>query len=79
MYKTKPHRQQNHEQSLISSTSSQQTSSSSQNRNSTNQHYSNGISSLSATTSANPLEPCKHSISSTKNDQSPTKATTVTN
>lgn len=67
--------QQNYEQNVNLSSSTQHTLSTTQNRN-TSQHYSNGISTLSVTTTANSLEPCKQS---TKTDQSPTKATTVTN
>lgn len=74
------HRQQNHEQNHTIPTYSQCLQSS--DGRSSNQHYhTNGTSSSSSNgTSTNTLEPCKHSMSSTKSDQSPTtKATTVTN
>lgn len=50
--------------------------SSTENRNSVQHYHTNGTTSSS---NSNSLEPCKQSMSGTKNDQSPTKATTVTN
>lgn len=68
--------EQNQNQSIPSY--AQCTLSSSENRNAMQHYHTNGTSATS-TTSSNSLEPCKHSMSNSKNDQGPTKAATVTN
>lgn len=69
---------QNYEQPQHIQTYAQCVQQSSEHRSSNQSYHTNGVSSIHVP-SATTLEPCKHSMSSTKNDQSPTKATTVTN